>query len=189
MRNGTETDVDCGGPTCGACGTNASCSVGTDCTSGVCDATGHCAAPTLVFTAVTPTAATPPIALGTIPGVPGRRVRIIKLGICGDADATSGQQGFRASDGAGMSFTWGAGQNNSGNVTYVLAPTPVVTGSARGFSYQTVDILAASGASVAIEFALRFDFDALFCGASDENGTAFADAASTTRAWVKYRYE
>lgn len=35
-KNGNETDVDCGGPTCFPCGQNKACLVGTDCTSGVC---------------------------------------------------------------------------------------------------------------------------------------------------------
>jgi hypothetical protein len=43
-KNGTETDVDCGG-TCGACADTKGCEVPADCTSGVC-ATGKCAAPT-----------------------------------------------------------------------------------------------------------------------------------------------
>jgi hypothetical protein len=117
-------------------------------------------------------------------------VRILKLGICGDADVSSGQQGFRAFDGAAMNFTWGAGQLNQGNATYVLAPTPATGGgSERGFSYLDVNVLAAPGASVAVEFALRFDWDGRFCSASDENGTSFVDAASTARAWIKYRYE
>ncbi|MCE1191919.1 MAG: hypothetical protein LWW96_07190 [Acidovorax sp.] len=41
QRNGTETDVDCGG-TCGACGDGKTCSVGTDCQSNVCGAGGVC---------------------------------------------------------------------------------------------------------------------------------------------------
>jgi|GEM_PF-4002695 len=41
QRNGTETDVDCGG-TCGACGDGKTCSVNTDCQSNVCGAGGVC---------------------------------------------------------------------------------------------------------------------------------------------------
>ncbi|MBI5509046.1 MAG: fibro-slime domain-containing protein [Deltaproteobacteria bacterium] len=44
-HNGVETGLDCGGPSCGACGTNGGCSLGRDCASGVC--TGNtCQAPT-----------------------------------------------------------------------------------------------------------------------------------------------
>lgn len=39
--NGSETDVDCGGGACPACGDGASCAAGSDCTSGVCQA-GTC---------------------------------------------------------------------------------------------------------------------------------------------------
>ncbi len=42
-KNGAETDVDCGGPTCPPCGVGLLCGVGADCASGVCVA-GHCAA-------------------------------------------------------------------------------------------------------------------------------------------------
>ncbi len=44
MKNGDETDVDCGG-SCAPCGTQQGCSAGTDCASGVCDGSNHCAAP------------------------------------------------------------------------------------------------------------------------------------------------
>jgi hypothetical protein len=43
VKNGSESDVDCGG-TCPACGTDKSCSLPADCTSGVCTG-GKCAAP------------------------------------------------------------------------------------------------------------------------------------------------
>ncbi len=36
VRNGTETDVDCGGGTCPACAAGAACGVGSDCLSTVC---------------------------------------------------------------------------------------------------------------------------------------------------------
>jgi hypothetical protein len=36
IRNGNETDVDCGGPTCPKCATGKTCASGTDCVSGVC---------------------------------------------------------------------------------------------------------------------------------------------------------
>lgn len=37
IKNGTETDVDCGGP-CAPCTTGKLCGVGTDCASGICSA-------------------------------------------------------------------------------------------------------------------------------------------------------
>jgi hypothetical protein len=43
-QDGAETDVDCGGGTCPACGVGQGCSVNTDCTNQACDnATGKCA--------------------------------------------------------------------------------------------------------------------------------------------------
>lgn len=35
-KNGKETDIDCGGPTCPACADEKTCKSGTDCSSGVC---------------------------------------------------------------------------------------------------------------------------------------------------------
>ena len=37
IANGRETDVDCGGPSCPACGVGQGCSAGGDCSSGTCD--------------------------------------------------------------------------------------------------------------------------------------------------------
>jgi hypothetical protein len=36
VRNGSETDVDCGGPDCPRCGRFGRCSVPSDCESAVC---------------------------------------------------------------------------------------------------------------------------------------------------------
>ena len=44
VKNGDETDVDCGGTTCGACADSKKCILAGDCKSGVCTA-GACAAP------------------------------------------------------------------------------------------------------------------------------------------------
>ena len=46
MKDGSETDIDCGGSTCSACGNGMMCSIGGDCTSGYCAGT-TCAACTL----------------------------------------------------------------------------------------------------------------------------------------------
>jgi hypothetical protein len=36
LRNGTETDVDCGGATCPKCAFGKRCAAGVDCVTGVC---------------------------------------------------------------------------------------------------------------------------------------------------------
>lgn len=41
-KNNGETDVDCGGPSCGACAIGQMCAAGTDCVSGWCGAGGTC---------------------------------------------------------------------------------------------------------------------------------------------------
>jgi hypothetical protein len=47
VKNGTETDVDCGGPSCPPCADTQMCKVGTDCQSKVCNpATLTCSTPT-----------------------------------------------------------------------------------------------------------------------------------------------
>ena len=45
LRNGDETGVDCGGPTCAACGAGGGCVTGSDCQSGLCT-NGVCESPT-----------------------------------------------------------------------------------------------------------------------------------------------
>jgi hypothetical protein len=51
IKNQDETDVDCGGATCGPCGDGKGCAAATDCTSGVCDAgTGTCSVPSCTDT-------------------------------------------------------------------------------------------------------------------------------------------
>lgn len=45
VRNGDETDVDCGGPSCLKCADTKKCALADDCVSGVCSA-GLCSAPT-----------------------------------------------------------------------------------------------------------------------------------------------
>ncbi len=45
-QNGSETDVDCGG-SCSRCAPDKLCAVGSDCTTGFCDTSKHCALPVL----------------------------------------------------------------------------------------------------------------------------------------------
>ena len=42
MKNGVETDVDCGGPVCTKCGSNQMCMSNLDCVSNVCGGNGRC---------------------------------------------------------------------------------------------------------------------------------------------------
>jgi len=46
FKAGNETDVDCGGPQCGACSDGKHCARDADCTSKVCGSDGKCQAPT-----------------------------------------------------------------------------------------------------------------------------------------------
>ena len=59
VKDGSETDVDCGGGTCPACVNGKSCGVNSDCSSNNCDATTHqCAAQGMGSCSVVCTAAT-----------------------------------------------------------------------------------------------------------------------------------
>ena len=54
IRNGDETDIDCGGSRCPRCGDGRVCAVAADCASGECSTSGHCqegafTVPTLVY--------------------------------------------------------------------------------------------------------------------------------------------
>lgn len=46
VKNGTETDLNCGGTMCPKCADGSACVAGTDCGSGVCSAANVCAVPT-----------------------------------------------------------------------------------------------------------------------------------------------
>jgi hypothetical protein len=41
LKDGVETDVDCGGPSCPGCEAGQMCQMGSDCTSDICDSTSH----------------------------------------------------------------------------------------------------------------------------------------------------
>ncbi|MBM4353572.1 MAG: hypothetical protein FJ109_07200, partial [Deltaproteobacteria bacterium] len=127
--------------------------------------------------------------VGTISGVPGIKIKIIKIGICGDSDATSGPNQFQAS-GGGINFTWEAGQSGQGS-THVLSPTPNKGGSARGFSYKDVSYTADVGQGKTISFTFHNDYDALYCQDTDTQGTNYNDSGtvSSVRPWVLYAYE
>lgn len=54
-RNGTETDIDCGGGSCATCSNSKLCRTGTDCTSGFCSKLGRCRKPPSPTPTKTPT--------------------------------------------------------------------------------------------------------------------------------------
>ena len=142
---------------------------------------------TLIFTAVVGNNEDGKV-IGTIPAVAGKKIRVIRVAICGDADASSGPAIYRVT-GGGVDFTWAAGQNNPGP-TYFIGSTPVVSGGARGFVYKTIsELTSQAGAALTVKMDAQNDHDALFCQASDEDGNPYSDASGTSRGWVKYQYE
>ena len=133
----------------------------------------------------------PTITIGTIAGKVGRKIRILKVGICGDSDSGSGPNRFRLS-GGGLNFTWYCGQNNGPGGNHKLSPTPNKGGSARGFSYKDVkpnNYLSAVGASLTLQWDYHSDWDGRYCDDKSEDGKQYKDQASTVRAWVAYQYE
>lgn len=99
-----------------------------------------------------------PCSFASLAGTPGQSLRIVKVGIGGDADATSGDISFRLS-GGGLDFTWTAGQEAYA-ATYDLGATPALAGSARGFTYSNdLNMLALDGASLTLTWDHRFDWD------------------------------
>ncbi len=139
-----------------------------------------------VWSEVAPSSKNPTILLGTIPGKPGKKIKVVKLGICGDSRNSSGSNRFKIS-GGGLGFSWYAGQNNPGG-TYKLSPTTSKNGSGYGFTYKTVNHIGQAGASLAVHWDYHYDWDGLYCHDTDSEGNSYKDTPSSVRAWVKYEY-
>ena len=142
------------------------------------------------FSALGPNNLNPVVTLGTIPAKPGRKIRILKVAICGDSDSGSGANRFKLS-GGGLAFTWYCGQNDPGG-THKLSPTPPTAGSGRGFSYADVkasNYLSAAGATLTVQWDYHNDWDGRYCDTKSEDGKAYKDPASSVRVWVAYQYE
>lgn len=140
-----------------------------------------------ILTEVVTSSQSPTVTMGSIPAISGKKIRIHKLGICGDSRNTSGANQFRLS-GGGLNFTWHAGQNNPGS-THTLQPTPV-KGASYGFTYQAVNYLANAGQSLTLQWTYHNDWDSLRCTDTHELGNVYNDpTASSVRAWVLYSYE
>lgn len=138
----------------------------------------------------------PDYLVGTIPGSAGRPIRIIRVGLAGDATDESGPHAFQAV-GAGLDFTWGAGQVSQSPLVpldYDLAPTVVQVGSpssGRGFTYSgDINQTGANGQSVQIRWRGTRDWDGLYAWGTDSRGTAFDDSgtSASARVWVLYEY-
>ena len=141
---------------------------------------------TAVFSAVGTSAALPTKLMGTIPGKPGQKIVIKKLGICGDSAPGSGSNRFKVS-GGGLNFSWYAGQNSPGG-THKLAPTQPIPGGGHGFTYKAVTYTAQVGASLQIHWDYHYDWDGLYCNTTDSEGNAYKDPPSSVRVWVFYEY-
>lgn len=126
--------------------------------------------------------------MGTIQGVPGKKIRITKIGMCGDSVSGSGPNRFRAA-GGGINFTWAAGRNASHvSSNHWIGLTPNTGGTGTGFVYKSVTYTASVGASVTVTWDYHYDWDGYYCNATDEDGKAYKDTASSIRGWIKYEY-
>jgi hypothetical protein len=133
--------------------------------------------------------------LGQIDGLAGHKIVIQTLGLGGDADVASGKQVFSAV-GAGLNFTWGAGQeqNPPFQLNYVLDPTPQTSVNGRGFSYLNVDSQLTTpgvGQAVSIYWRGTADWDGRYTQDTDILGNVFNDSAvpASARAWIQYQYQ
>jgi hypothetical protein len=137
----------------------------------------------------------PDFLMGTIPALAGQSIRVIRVGLAGDAEIQSGPQAFQLV-GGGLDFTWGAGQSNPPQVPldHVLSPTVAEVGSpvgGRGFTYSAdLNLTGISGQSMQVRWRGTSDWDGLFAWGTDSEGTSFDDSAapSSARAWVLYEY-
>lgn len=129
-----------------------------------------------------------PCNLSSISGLTGSSIKITRIGIGGDSDATSGDNTFRLF-GGGLDFTWTAGQENF-SATYDLGATPL-SGTSRGFAYSPVlSLLANDGASLNIQWTHHTDFDLLYTDATDVLGNVFndIDSLASIRPWIQFEY-
>lgn len=124
--------------------------------------------------------------IGTIPAIPGKKIRITKVGICGDSSANSGPNRFDVA-GGGVNFSFSAGQNKNGGATHWLSPTPK-QGASHGFTYASVSYTTAVGAAMTVTWAYQYDWDGYRCTGADEDGKSYSDPTSSVRGWVKYEY-
>jgi len=131
----------------------------------------------------------PPFTIGTIPGKPGMKIVISKVGLCGDADCSAGPKRFVAV-GGGLNFSWAAGQNQC-DATHWLGCTQPTQGNGRGFVYADVVQTAAVGQSVDVKIDLNKDWDGHYCHDTDTEGNAYDDSGNnvSVRGWVLYHYE
>jgi cysteine-rich repeat protein len=128
----------------------------------------------------------PPKTMGTIPAAPGKRIKITKVGICGDSTSGSGPNRFDVT-GTGVNFSFSAGQNKNGGATHWLTPVPA-QGASHGFSYLSVNYIGAVGTAVSMKWTYHYDWDGHRCTGTDEDGKIYNDPNSSIRAWLKYEY-
>ena len=127
--------------------------------------------------------------MGTIPAIPGKKIAISKVGICGDADADSGPKGFHAT-GGGVDFTWAAGQSQP-NSTYWLGHCGKTGDDPKNaFVYASVSHQASPGSEVSIYINHNSDWDGNHCYDHDSKGNWYDDSNNnvSVRAWVLYTY-
>lgn len=135
-----------------------------------------------------------PILLSSISGVPNMRIRILRLGIGGDATSESGIFTFAVTDGT-SSVSWSAGQFPDPSATFQLSPTVPVSspppGRGYGFTYSpSVSLLFAVGSDVDVFSVERGDTDPNYTYGSDLLGNSYDDStvANSRRPWVLYEY-
>eukprot|EP00039_Didymoeca_costata_P030679 m.30842 g.30842 ORF g.30842 m.30842 type:complete len:569 (-) comp8250_c0_seq1:176-1882(-) len=118
-------------------------------------------------------------------GQAGKYVVIKRVGICGDADRSSGPVRWNV----GGRFTMEAGQYNWGS-NYRLNPVPGGRPS-MGWSYRTITKTQFTWKqNVVVQFHGTRDNDGLYCGSADEDKVSYNDGrySSSYRVWIKFDY-
>jgi hypothetical protein len=129
--------------------------------------------------------------LGTIPALAGLKIKITRVGLCGDADASSGPKRF-AIQGGGLDFSWAAGQTTC-TATHWLGYTTPTQDPNRGFVYATVSYTAQVNQPLDLYITNNQDWDGHHCQDTDAYGTSFNDSGvggscCSVRGWVEYQY-
>jgi hypothetical protein len=132
-----------------------------------------------------------------IPARSGRRIQILKAGMCGDSDHGSGPNMFTVS--GGVNFTFGAGRRcgvrrnyrwrgHSSNYWLGCLKTPR-RGGRYQVKYYSMKKTGRRSRSVGIRFRYHYDWDGMGCNTYDSvSKRRYRDPRSSIRYVIAYRY-
>jgi hypothetical protein len=133
----------------------------------------------------------------TIPAKSGRRIQILKAGMCGDSDSGSGPNMFSVR--GGVNFDFGAGRKCGQRRNYTwrgrrnnywlgCLKTPRRNGKYQ-VKYYSMKKTGGRSRSVSIRFRYHYDWDGMGCRTYDSvSKRKFRDPRSSIRYIIAYRY-